>query len=229
MDADEYITPGGRSVVEFSTFEDYLNSQVSKSDLDYLEDAHIARKLVELGFRGSRDGFTQDEFYMLKNKFEISKAIRNVKILLSAGKTYEDGFLRAMQMREEGNRNGKNASIFYVRTYNKQGQEISAYIDYAYRLATEDFRPIFNMEKKFEPRVTDLSYYNWETTQISGCSSPNYEVVASNPRGMVFRNKRDGKSVNPDYGTPFGDNSSRTNICTDEYLSAFVMDHYHRR
>jgi hypothetical protein len=39
--------------LEFPTYEDYLDSQVSNTDLFYLEDEELARQLVELGYRGS--------------------------------------------------------------------------------------------------------------------------------------------------------------------------------
>lgn len=57
------------------------------------------------------------------------------------------------------------------------GQEVSGYIDYSHRLATEDFRPIFNMEKRFLPQKTDLSFFNWDTMNVGSKSSPNYEVI----------------------------------------------------
>uniref|UniRef100_A0A0B7BIJ7 Cilia- and flagella-associated protein 299 n=1 Tax=Arion vulgaris TaxID=1028688 RepID=A0A0B7BIJ7_9EUPU len=47
---------------------------------------------------------------------------------------------------------------------------------------------------------------------------------------MLFRNKRDGKIINPDpfIGSP-GDNSSRTVVNTQAYISVIVFDHYNRR
>uniref|UniRef100_A0A0B7A0B3 Cilia- and flagella-associated protein 299 n=1 Tax=Arion vulgaris TaxID=1028688 RepID=A0A0B7A0B3_9EUPU len=56
------------------------------------------------------------------------------------------------------------------------GQEVSSYLDYSHRLATEDFRPIFDGKKKLTPKTTDLSFFNWETQNVSSKSSPNYEA-----------------------------------------------------
>ena len=58
---------------------------------------------------------------------------------------------------------GKLTSIIFIRTKNHVGQEVSGYIDYAHRLKMETFEPYFQRKKKFMPRPTDLSYYNWET------------------------------------------------------------------
>ena len=56
------------------------------------------------------------------------------------------------------------------------------------------------------------------------------QVIAKSMTGMVFRNKKDGKILNPD---PFvgghGDNSSRTIVPTTRYTSVIIFDHYNRR
>jgi hypothetical protein len=38
---------------EFATYEEFLESQITPLDLYYLQDEEVARRLVELGFRGS--------------------------------------------------------------------------------------------------------------------------------------------------------------------------------
>ena len=45
------------------------------------------------------------------------------RTVLSAGKVYEDdAMLRALQQREEANRNGKQSSIIMIRDYNEFGE-----------------------------------------------------------------------------------------------------------
>ncbi|KAK0057323.1 cilia- and flagella-associated protein 299 isoform X1 [Biomphalaria pfeifferi] len=232
MDGYTFRTPTGKGIHEYVDYEQYLSSLVTAADKFYTEDVAIAQKLIELGFKGPIDGFTEEEFNQMKLMYEKKKrvmpALLQTKLLLSGGRTYEDGLLRALQMREEGNRNGKNWSIFFLRMNNSKGQEVSAYIDYAHRLSTEDFGPIFDLNKPFLPHKSDLSFLNWETSDAVWNDSPNYQVLCLSLHGIVFRNKRDNKIVNPDpFGAP-GDNSSRTNISTTMYLSAFVIDHYNR-
>ncbi|BFY97507.1 hypothetical protein BsWGS_00546 [Bradybaena similaris] len=227
---DEDLAPGGKNIAEFATYEDFLSSQVTQRDMNYLEDINLARKIVEFGYRGSREGFSLERFMAVKAELEQRKSIYNVRTILSAGKTFEESWLRALQMREESNRIRKNASIIYIRDINESGQEVSSYLDYSHRLATEDFRPIFAGKKKLLPKTTDLSFFNWETQNVASKSSPNYDVIAKSPSGMVFRNKRDGKIINPDpfIGSP-GENSSRTVVQTQVYISFIVFDHYNRR
>ncbi|CAG5134752.1 unnamed protein product [Candidula unifasciata] len=210
-------------------YEDFLSSQVTQRDMNYLEDINLARKIVEFGYRGSREGFSLERFMAVKAELEQRKSIYN-KTILSAGRTFEEPMLRALQMREESNRTRKNASIIFVRDINECGQEVSSYMDYSHRLATEDFRLIFDGKKKLVPKTTDLSFFNWETQNVASKSSPNYEIIAKSPSGMLFKNKRDGKIINPDpfIGSP-GDNSSRTVVPTTTYISVIVFDHYNRR
>lgn len=52
--------------------------------------------------------------------------------------------------------------------------------------------------KKFLPKSTDLSFYNWETQMCTANSTSNFQVLTENEIGMLFRNKRDRKVVNVD-------------------------------
>ena len=60
------------------------------------------------------------------------------------------------------------------------------------------------------PRTTDLSYYNWETQTSTSNSTPNFQVIADNEAGLLFKNKRDRKVINVDPKSKPGDNSIRT-------------------
>ena len=40
-------------VSSFTTYEDFLDSQITQQDLFYLEDEELGRQLVELGYRGN--------------------------------------------------------------------------------------------------------------------------------------------------------------------------------
>jgi hypothetical protein len=84
--------------------------------------------------------------------------------------------LTALAVREEDVRNGKLTSIIFVRDRNQNGQEISGYIDYAHRLKVEDCSPYFECKKKFLPKPSDLSFYNWETQTCTQNPTPNFQV-----------------------------------------------------
>eukprot|EP01135_Chromosphaera_perkinsii_P003993 Nk52_evm6s266 gene=Nk52_evmTU6s266 len=220
-------------VSEFGTYEDYLDSHISPADLYYLEDQELARQLVELGYRGSGEVLKRDEFEAKK------KAAENIRMskrsqpqeLSSAGKDLSKSpFLQALAEREESNRNGKMTSLIFIRDKNSKGQEISGYIDYAHRLKSEDFEPYFNRKKRIIPRVSDLSFYNWETQTCTSNSTPNFQVIADNESGLLFKNKRDRKIINvdPKELRP-GDNSTRTPLESPEYTQVVLYDHVARR
>ena len=187
------------------------------------------RQLVELGYRGSGDTLKREEFEARKRALrERSSQKTNVpKQLSSMGKDIADSpLLQALQAREELVRNGKLTTIIFIRDRNAKGQEVSGYIDYALRLKTENFEPYFEKRKKIMPKPSDLSYFNWETQTSTSNSTPNFQVIADNETGLLFKNKRDRKVINvdPTAKTP-GDNSTRTEIKTTEYLQVVLYDH----
>ena len=89
-------------------------------------------------------------------------------------------------------------SIIFIRDRNNKNQEISGYIDYAHRLKTEDFEPYFTGKRKLLPKPADLSFFNWENQMITSNNTPNYQVIAENTSGIMFKNKRDRKILNVD-------------------------------
>ncbi|KAG5457714.1 MAG: hypothetical protein BJ554DRAFT_2203, partial [Olpidium bornovanus] len=63
---------------------------------------------------------------------------------------------------------------------------------------TDNFEPYFAGTKLLLPRPSDLSFYNWETQTCTSNSTPNFQVVADNESGLLFKNKRDRKIINVD-------------------------------
>ncbi|KAI9101340.1 hypothetical protein DFS34DRAFT_614057 [Phlyctochytrium arcticum] len=224
---------GDNTVAEFATYEEYLDSQITPIDLYYLEDKELARQLVELGYRGSGEPLKRDEFESRKKaaeNFRLSKRLAT-KVLASHGKELQGfPFLQALAEREEANRSGKLTTIIFVRTYNTKQQEISGFIDYAHRLKTENFEPYFSRTKTLMPRPSDMSFYNWETQTCTSNATPNFQVIADNESGLLFKNKRDRKIINVDpKETKPGDNTTRTEIETEEHIQVVIYDHLTRR
>ncbi|XP_072479331.1 cilia- and flagella-associated protein 299 isoform X1 [Notamacropus eugenii] len=248
MENDEGVSAVDNIVTQFNTYEDFLDSQITTLDLYYLEDEDLARQLVELGYRGSGEVVKREDFEARKAAIEIARLAERTqkKTLASAGKELKDNFLKALAQREEDNRTGKvtiqknhrtfwklhqlhQKSIIFIRDLNAHGQELSGYIDYAHRLKMEDFEVYFTGKRKLLPRPTDLSFYNWDSHVAILNSSPNYQVIAENCDGLLFKYKRDRKIINVDPKLHPGDNSTRTPIQTDLYLQVVIYDHVSRR
>jgi hypothetical protein len=98
-------------VTQFETYEEYLDSQVTPKDLTYLEDEDLARALVELGYAGSGETLSREEFYKRKQAIELSRQQKlraQPKALASANKDLTSfPLLQALAAREEMVRNGK--------------------------------------------------------------------------------------------------------------------------
>eukprot|EP00071_Canis_lupus_P035806 XP_022269363.1 uncharacterized protein C4orf22 homolog isoform X4 [Canis lupus familiaris] len=165
MDPDEGLTAVDNIVTQFSTYEDFLDSQITTVDLYYLEDESLARQLVELGYRGTGEVVKREDFEARKAAIEIAMLAERTqkKTLTSAGKDLQDNFLKALALREEDNRNGKVSTVIFIRDRNSHGQEVSGYIDYAHRLKIEDFEVYFSGKRRLLPKPTDMRLYQVTT------------------------------------------------------------------
>lgn len=218
---------------EYATYEDYLDNQITASDMFYLEDVELARALVELGIRGNGEVIKREEFEQRKEAAEQARQARlnkKPKKLASQGKSVEDyPLLQALKDREEAVRNGKLTTIVFIRDKNAKGQEVSGYIDYGHRLKSENMEPYFDRKKRLMPKPSDLSFYNWETQMSTSNPTPNFQVIADNEAGLLFKNKRDRKVINVDPRAKPGDNSTRTELQTSEFMQVVIYDHVTRR
>lgn len=145
----------------------------------------------------------------------------------------DDPFLKALADREERVLNGRLLTIIFLRIENPAKKtEVSGYIDYAHRLKTEDFRPIFQGLARLVPKPTDLSYYNWKTGVCASNDSPNFKVDASSGEsGLLFRNKRDRKVINVNQKNRTDDKESiaRFEISSPDYTQIVLYDHETRK
>jgi hypothetical protein len=56
-----------------------------------------------------------------------------------------------------------------------------------------------------------------------------YQVIADSAQGLLFKNKRDRKIVNVNPESDPGDNSTRIELETTEYVQVVFYDHSTRR
>eukprot|EP00760_Papus_ankaliazontas_P035180 PhM_4_TR7656/c0_g1_i1/m.102044 len=222
-----------RSVLEYATYEDYLDQRVKAEDLFYLDDPDNARQIVELGYN-DKDFLNREDFEAAKRAAleGPSKRRKSLDAVCSVGKDLKDQpFLYSLAQREELVRNGKLSTIIFIRyVVEDKGQEISGYIDYGHRLRTEDFSEYFENKKTLAPKPSDLSYYNWRTHTLYYNNSTTFQVIADPALGLLFKHKRDRKTINVDPRAPTpGDNSHRMVLKTKEYAQVTIYDHVTRR
>ena len=123
----------------------------------------------------------------------------------------------------------RNDVLLHYFNLSPKGQEVSGYIDLAHRMRTEDFTSIFECRKRLLPKPSDLSYFNWDTNLSTSNSTPHYQVIADSAQGLLFKNKRDRKIVNVNPESLPGDNTTRIEVDTTEYVQVVFYDHSTRR
>lgn len=229
---EDYAHPYEDSIERFTTYEDYLDFQITAQDRFYLEEDELARQLVEIGCRKG-EVLSREEFAARREAAENAKKARlqnAPKVLASAQKDLTDlPFLRHLACREELVRQGKLSTIIFIRDKNHKQQEISGYIDYGHRLKIEEFEPYFTRKKRLLPRPSDLSFYNWDTQHSTSNESPNFQINPDHEQGLLFKNKRDRKVINVDPKVEPGDNSKRLDVPTSEYIQVVIFDHMTRK
>jgi hypothetical protein len=82
-------------VEQFDSYEDYLDSQLTDTDMNYLEDEEMARQLVELGYRGLGDTIRREDFEARKRLLheKTNQKHAQPKQLASSDKELGGGFL----------------------------------------------------------------------------------------------------------------------------------------
>lgn len=68
-----------------------------------------------------------------------------------------------------------------------------------------------------------------ETQTATSNPTPNFQIIADNEAGLLFKNKRDRKVINVDPMENPGDNSRRVEVPTHEYMQVVLWDHVTRR
>ena len=70
-------------VEQFDTYEDYLDSQLTETDMNYLEDEEMARQLVELGYRGLGDTIRRLVYYIVFDIYYV--VVNDGEVILRIG------------------------------------------------------------------------------------------------------------------------------------------------
>lgn len=79
------------------------------------------------------------------------------------------------------------------------------------------------------PKPSDLSYCLWESNFCCVNDSSNFQVVPDQQLGLLFKHRRDRKTIDVNPEADPGDNSKRHEIETDEYIQVVIYDHMSRK
>ncbi|XP_054706495.1 cilia- and flagella-associated protein 299-like [Uloborus diversus] len=219
------------AVKSFLNYEDYLDSMLTKDDLTFLKDKEICHELLTLGYHSNKRVISKQDFERKKEELRkdiIEKSKKELK-LYSDGVTCHGALMQALAKREESNVMGRISTIIFLRDTNDKREEVSAYIDYAHRLSTENWEPYFDGRKKLLPVETDISFYNWSKEQAFSTCSPNFGVLTDKDScKLLFICKKDDyiMDVNPKGQRGDADEGFfRHDVHDPEYSQAVIFDH----
>lgn len=116
-----------QDLLEFKSYEDYLDSFINKWDLQYLKSLEIARKLVEYGHRTTAAVLSRQEFF---SRISAAKTLLNPVqkdcLLYSDGLLITDKVLKELADRERANLLGVLTVCFFQRIlFNSNGTPIT--------------------------------------------------------------------------------------------------------
>lgn len=219
---------------QFDTYEDYLDSKITQEHLYYLGSREVARRLFELGCVGGSEVMDRKKFEQKKQEIldqKNTKRSAQVPLTHVGCDLSFSPLMEKLAEIEDEVRNGQKTALIFIRGYNNAGQEVSAYIDYADRLRTEDWRNYFQKRRPLRPKTTDMSFYNWKTRTIHRNESTSFQVKADNDTGIIISNTRDSKqfSLDPADAQNPGDNTVRYDIDDPNYEHCVLYVHSSRR
>ncbi|XP_076755914.1 cilia- and flagella-associated protein 299-like [Xylocopa sonorina] len=216
-----------KRLLEFKTYEEYLDSLVTFVDLGYLGNLHVARQLAELGYRCTGETLNEETFYRrLKAVQDLLYPIYKPYILTSESVTPSGNLMQELALRERSNRLKIISTIIFIRNLTKLQFEISGYIDFSERLKKENWLPYFQENKKIWPCASDLAYYHWRTGKTCLNETSNYQPIIDPKLGLRFKHCHDRHFINVDPGAPSpGIYTTRLRIYNPGYEHIILYDH----
>ncbi|XP_011137250.1 uncharacterized protein C4orf22 homolog [Harpegnathos saltator] len=217
-----------RRLLEFSSYEDYLDSLVTSADIYYLKSSKTARQLAELGYRCTGETLSEGSFYRrLRIVRDLLFPAHRPYELTSESITPSGRLMEELALRERSNRLGVLSTVIFLRHLAKRSQfEESAYIDFGDRLQKENWRPYYRGERRLSPRKRDLAYYHWRLGKACLSESRNYLPIVDTERGLLLKNIHDRQTitVDPAAASP-GIHTTRVRIHCPFYEHVILYDH----
>ncbi|EDW57932.1 cilia- and flagella-associated protein 299 [Drosophila virilis] len=228
---------GDFSILKFETYEDYLQSFARVEEYRYLGSKRVIGAMVKLGYCTNAPIMEKDEFLLRRQRLKQSLNPKVIDKLFSVYRTSDDPALVALADREEPNVLMSLSTIIFLQVRQRNGSDISGYIDYAdslracsqHMLGAINWRAVFEGRIMLQPDRTHLSFYDWHRGSLTFNHSDNYKVVNYGGR-LLFKHNADHKIV-PVTATEsiFQDNVMRTFIESPMYGLMILYDHHVRK
>ncbi|XP_017153665.1 cilia- and flagella-associated protein 299 [Drosophila miranda] len=193
------------SVLDFDTYNDYINSFATADDERFLSNQKIIKSIVQLGYRTTKVPYDNDEFD--RRVLIAEQAIRPKTTTMGLlgdfmSPSNNDPVLLEFKRREVPNLNKYLSTIVFTSYISSDGYEISGYIDLdsSWRMGGSDTKKIdwqcvFEGRCRVRPMAHHLSYSNARYNMVKYTHSDNYLVMHDHHFGLLFMHKGDHKII----------------------------------
>ncbi|XP_065357851.1 cilia- and flagella-associated protein 299 [Calliphora vicina] len=226
-------------LLDCPTYEDYLDTFITRNDIRYIRNIRFSRMLVELGYRSAAEIYTPSQFEQRKAAvLESLWPTKKSTIYFSDKLKSTDPVLRELAIREKPNIQKNISTIFFVKHRLKSGFEVSGYIDYENSLRRANLHQeghtnwsaIFKNQAPIIPKPTHLSFFDWHKGIVNYNDSENYAVVHDVEYGLMFMHKGDHKKICVDVSRElYSKNCTRSMAFSEKYGHVIFYDHVIRK
>ncbi|XP_030240143.1 cilia- and flagella-associated protein 299 [Drosophila navojoa] len=228
-------------ILDFNTYEDYLESYTTKQDKQYLRRKDVIAKYLKLGYRATSAPYDAAEFK--RRQFLAMNAIRPKTSDEQYFSRYlspnnKDPVLLQFKEREFPIYSKILATIVFTMYTDNKGSEISAYIDLGMSWANTtrqaynhaNWKGIYEGRAHLRPMPHHLSYRNAQYNVFYHTDSDNFKVVHDDRYGLMFMHKGDHKYLPVGgHDNPFNRNVNRSTVISPKYGSVIFYDHALRK
>lgn len=212
-------------LLEFPTYEDYLDHLITPRDLYHLRSKSIARRIIELGYH-TEGTLDRNTFYKRIKLAERLLYLKNHPFdLCSKNIEIPDLLMQELATREQACRRGEIFTIIFLKHIGKSQSPITAFIDYTDRLKTEDWKPFFEGTAKLSPKKTDLLYFDWKARKSIYNTSPYFKPMIDGKKGLVFEHIRDSNIMVIDTSSTIKSNPRRVRLLSEMYGQVVLYDY----
>ncbi|GAW80381.1 conserved protein, unknown function [Plasmodium gonderi] len=205
------------NLLTFSSYEEYIKTKITPTDLYYLEDEQLVFEIFSLGLK-SKGVLSFEDFNSIYHK----KKIKEEKERTSEEKEKENAIIYDMNSLGDNTKDffyvinchlhfckeKKICTILFIRYVNKNKSEISSYID----INNDKVRQKINQKKYIYGSKKDLAYYNWHNNYSCTNNSENFEIVVNKRIGLIFKYTSSGKYF-------ILNSTQKTKICLNDNVS----------
>lgn len=232
------VSIGDFNLLKFDSYSDYLQSFTSIEEYRYLGNMKVISSLIKLGYRTNGTIYEEDEFHTKrKHLLELINPKSIISQLYSRYLVGDDPVLVALANREERNVQKKLSTIIFLQIRQRNGFDISGYIDFAdslhkcsiHSLGATNWKAVFQGRILLRPNRNHLSFYDWHTGTICFNNSDNFEIL-NYGTSLMFKHIGDHKIVPVTaIESPYKDNVNRTFIQSPMYGCVALYDHIVRK